>query len=91
MARYQILYWRDIPAQLKAYEGPRPISQALSERFQVEIDRIAMKEGLVGSDEYLDQWQWSEDLERPGTAREVLEEVAGELEAQFDELDGQKE
>ncbi|MBI2504810.1 MAG: virulence factor [Candidatus Latescibacteria bacterium] len=86
MAKYQVLYWRDIPAQLKAYEGKRPISQALSERFQVEIDRIAMKEGLVGTDEYLDQWQWSEAQERPGTAREVLEEVAGELEARFASL-----
>ena len=90
MAKYQVLYWRKIPAQLKAYEGNRPISQPLSERFQVEIDRLAMKEGLVGTDEYLDQWQWSEDQERPGTAREVLEEVAGELEAQFDDLVGGK-
>ena len=91
MAKYQVLYWREIPAQLKAYEGTRPISQALSERFQVEIDRIAMKEGLVGTDEYLDQWQWSEEEERPGTAREVLEEVAAELEAQFDALSGRLE
>lgn len=88
MAKYQVLYWREIPAQLKAYEGNRPISQALSERFQVEIDRVAMKEGLVGTDEYLDRWQWSEDRERPGTAREVLAAVAAELEAQFDELAG---
>ena len=91
MARYQVLYWRDIPAQVKAYEGTRPRSQALSERFQVEIDRVAMKEGLVGTDEYLDQWQWSEEAERPGTAREVLEEVAAELETQFDDLSGQNQ
>lgn len=49
MAKYQMLYGRDIPAQLKAYEGSRPISQLLSERFEVEIDRVSMKEGLVGS------------------------------------------
>ena len=90
MAAYQILYWREIPAQVKAYEGTRPVSQVLSERFQVEIDRIAMKEGLVGTDAYLDQWQWSEDLERPGTAKEVLEEVAAELEAQFEALAGRR-
>ena len=91
MAKYQVLYWREIPAQVKAYEGTRPVSQVLSERFQVEIDRVAMKEGLVGTDEYLDQWQWSEEQERPGTAREVLEEVAAELEAQFDELGGRNQ
>jgi len=49
MAKYQMLYGRDITAQLKAYEGSRPISQPLSERFEVEIDRVSMKEGLVGS------------------------------------------
>ncbi len=90
MAMYQVLYWREIPAQVKAYEGTRPRSQVLSERFQVEIDRIAMKEGLVGTDEYLDQWQWSEDQERPGTAEEVIAEVAEELEAQFEELTGRR-
>jgi hypothetical protein len=89
MARYQVLYWRNIPAQVKAYEGNRPVSRALSERFQVEIDRIAMAEGLAGSDAYLDQWQWSEDRERPGGAAEVLEQVAAELEAQFASLAGQ--
>lgn len=88
MATYQVLYWRHIPAQVKAYEGDRPRSQVLSERFQVEIDRIAMKENLVGTDEYLDQWQWSDDQERPGNAAEVLEEVAAELEAQFEALTG---
>ncbi len=88
MAKYQVLYWRNIPAQVKAYEGKRPVSQALSERFQLEIDRVAMKEGLVGTDEYLDQWQWSETQERPGTVGEVLGEVAGELEARFDDLVG---
>ena len=90
MARYQVLYWRNIPAQVKAYEGDRPTSQVLSERFQVEIDRLAMKEGLVGTDEYLDQWEWSAEQERPGTVREVLDAVAAELEGQFEALAGRK-
>ncbi|MBM3277595.1 MAG: virulence factor [Candidatus Handelsmanbacteria bacterium] len=88
MARYQVLYWRNIPAQVKAYEGKRPVSHPLSERFQVEIDRVAMKEGLSGNDAYLEQWQWSAGQERPGSPREVLEQVALELEAQYETLVG---
>ena len=86
MAVYQILYRRDIPAQLRAFEGRRPVSQPLDERFQQAIDRLAMEEGLEGSDDYLDQWQWSEKRERPGSAGEILAALARELEAEFAHL-----
>ncbi len=86
MAEYQILYWREIPAQIRVFEGRRPVSRPLSERFQLEIDRIAMEEGLEGSDDYLDQWQWTEKRERPGTAAQVLDALAQQLELKFAHL-----
>ena len=64
MIQYQVLYWRDIPAQIKLFAGRRPRSHTLPARFQLAIDRIAMQEGLVGTDAYLDQWHWSEKQER---------------------------
>jgi len=84
MAKYQILYWKEIPAQVKAYDGVRPVSRPLPERYQFEIDRIAMEEGLTGSDEYLNQWHWTAKLDRPGTAAEVLESISQELIALWD-------
>ena len=39
-----------------------------------------MAQGLTGSDAYLEQWRWGELEERPGTAAEVLDAVARELE-----------
>ncbi len=86
MAEYQILYWREIPAQLKAFDGRRPVSRQLPERFQTEIDRVAMEEGLFGSDEYLDQWHWSEKLERSGNAKEVLDALEQEISAKFSQF-----
>jgi hypothetical protein len=84
MARYRILTWRDIPAQIKVYrEGGRPLSVPLPEWYQQEIDRVAMRDGLVGTDEYLAQWQWSGDLEKPGTADEVAETVLAEIEGEW--------
>jgi hypothetical protein len=89
MARYRILSWRDIPAQVKVFEeGRRPLSATLSERWQQEIDRVAMRDGLVGTDDYLSQWEWSQDAERPGSAEDVLAQVVEELEAMFDEVRG---
>jgi len=84
MARYQVLYWKDIPAQVKAAgEDRKTVSRALPERFQEQIDERAMREGLIGSDEYLNQWRWTEKRERAGSAEEVAEAVAREIEQQF--------
>ncbi len=91
MAKYQILYWKDIPAQVKAFDGSRPVSRQLPPSYQIEIDRIAMVDGLAGSDDYLNQWHWSPKLERDGTAQEVLESVVRELLSEWDHRVGQVE
>jgi hypothetical protein len=56
VARVQILYWQDIPSVVKAGD----VKRQLPERFQQEIDRVAMDQGLLGSDAYLEQWEWRE-------------------------------
>ena len=66
MIRYKVLYWRDIPAQIKVYGEGRPVAIPLPDRFQEEIDSVAMREGLAGSEAYLEAWQWSEMREFAG-------------------------
>jgi hypothetical protein len=84
VTRYRILAWRGIPAQVKVYrEDGRAVSVPLSDWFVQEIDRVAMRDGLIGSDEYLEQWKWSEDLEREGSAEEVAAALVAELEAEW--------
>jgi hypothetical protein len=56
------------------------VSRQLPDVFQQEIDAQAMRQGLVGSDEYLEQWAWSDPQERPGDAETVLNELVDELE-----------
>lgn len=78
--RVQVLSWRDIPSLVRATaEDGTQVSRQLPEWFQQEIDRVAMEEGLVGSDAYLEQWAWSEAEEREGDANAVLDEVEAEL------------
>ena len=82
MSRYRILTWGGIPAQIKVYpESGRPRSLELDAWFMQEIDRVATREGIVGADEYLARWEWSRDLERPGSPDEVAAAVTAELEA----------
>jgi hypothetical protein len=85
MAFYRILSGRGIPAQLKVSEdGGRPTSVALPDWFVQEIDRVAMREGIIGSDAYLELWEWGEQLERAGSAAEVAAAVAAEIEAEWE-------
>jgi len=82
MARYQVLYWQDVPSLVKAFgEDGAPRSRQLGAWFQQEIDRRAMAQGLVESDAYLEAWAWGDMQERPGTVDEVLDAVEQELEA----------
>ena len=86
MARYRILSWQDIPSVIKASgDDGVEISRQLPDVFQQEIDAQAMKQGLVGSDEYLEQWAWSEPQERAGQPEAVLDELVAELEAALTE------
>jgi hypothetical protein len=45
---------------------------------------MAMQRGLQGTDDFLEQWHWSDEEERDGPAREVAEAVVAELEAGVD-------
>ena len=83
MAEYKILYWQEIPTQVRVEEGGDEISLELHPRFQEMIDAIATQRGVTGTDQYLEQWHWSDPQERPGSAREVAEALKQELEAQF--------
>jgi hypothetical protein len=87
MATYQILYWHDIPAQVRARDAAARASKPLPERFQEAIDQAAMATGLFGSDEYTGAFRWGERQERAGTAEEVAAAVAAELDAQFAAID----
>ncbi len=86
MATYQVLYWKDIPSVVQASDGSGTVKVQLSERFQALIDFRAMELGMAGTDAYLDQWEHGDEQQRSGTAREVAEAVAAELEGRFAEF-----
>ena len=89
MAKYQILYWKDIPSVVEASDATDSAKVQLSERFQVLIDAVAMKLGLDGTDEYLEQWDHGDEQERAGSARDVADAVARELEQKYGEYRAQ--
>ena len=83
MTIIQIVYWRDIPAQVKVKAGRVRASRQLTDRFQVAIDRAAMRAGLFNADDYLNAWRTADRPEREGEPEAVAEAVAAELEAGY--------
>jgi len=81
----RVLYWQEIPSLIRvtADDGAQ-LSRQLPDSFQQEIDRVAMEQGLVGSDAYLEQFVWHELDSRDGAPNDVLDAVESELVAARD-------
>jgi cobalamin-dependent methionine synthase I len=81
-ATYQVLYWKDIPSQVKAWDENGETKTELAPRFAERIDAAAQKLGLTDEESYTAQYHWSEEQERAGSAAQVAAVVRGELEAE---------
>ena len=82
VARVQILRWQDVPSVVKAFDDDgTSVSAQLPDWFQQEIDRRAMEQGLIGSDEYLEAFRWGDAQERPEAPEGVVEAIAAEFRA----------
>jgi hypothetical protein len=81
VATYKILYWQEIPTQIRAEDDSDDVNLMLDPRFMAQVDLLAAKLGLQAADDYLAQWRWSEEADRDGSAQEVAEAVKSELEA----------
>jgi hypothetical protein len=77
-----VIWWRDIPAQVVAKDGRRASKIVLHPRFQVAIDKAAVKAGKRAMDDYIAEWRktqepCSDDLET------VAADEAARLEAAY--------
>jgi hypothetical protein len=77
------IWWRDIPMQVVAKDGRQAHKIVLHPRFQVAVDRAAMKAGKKSASDYVEEMRRSarpcgEDLEAEATGE------ASRLEATYD-------
>ena len=83
-----LVFWRDIPAQVLVRRGRDKAKVMLSNRFQVAIDRAAMRAGRGGSEQYLEDWRRETSLsETQGTLSDVAASIASEIEKRFSDED----
>jgi methanogenic corrinoid protein MtbC1 len=83
VSRVQILYWRDLPSQVKAWDDHEEVKLDLPTRFISRIDAAAHELGLTAGDDYMAQFQWGEEEERPGIPGEVAAALRQELETKY--------
>jgi len=81
VATYKILYWQEIPTQIRVEDDSDTVTAMLDGRFMALVDAQAMKEGLTETDAFLDAWHWSDEEEREGSVHEVAAALKAELEA----------
>ncbi len=79
MASVRVLYWQEIPSVVQV----GAVKRQLPAWFQQEIDRVAMQEGLLGSDAYLEHWAWRDLGDREGADADIAEAVEAELVAAY--------
>jgi hypothetical protein len=83
VTRVRVLRWRGIPLQVKARDSDGTHAGALADWFTEHVDRVAMADGLYGTDAYLEQFKWSSWSEREGTAADAVVALIAELEAEW--------
>lgn len=84
MPKLIIISWRDIPSQVIAKKGRKTEKVMLPERFQVAIDRAAMRAGKGTSDAYMEDWS-RQQKDAEGDLKTLASETANALIAQFPE------
>ena len=87
MTTYQILYWYEIPTQVRAKEGRKRVSKPLPDRFMESVDKAAMAAKVTADDAYLRGFKWSTAQEREGTPQEVADTVYEEVVAEYETID----
>ena len=81
MATVDILYWHDIPLQVRVRAGRDRASQPLPQRFQEAADNAAMLAGVIGDDAYTEGLRWEASANGKAHPTEIAQQVAAEIAA----------
>lgn len=85
MAQLQVVYWRDIPAQVIVKAGRRNVAKReLSLRFTEAIDMCAMRTGAAETDDYLAEWRRADPVEVSDDLEAEADKATEALEADYD-------
>ena len=85
MAQLQIVYWRDIPAQVMVKAGRRnQAKRELPLRFTEAIDMAAMRTGAAETDDYLAEWRRGDPIQVGDDLEAEAQQAMDAIENEYD-------
>ena len=82
MAKYRVMYWRDIPQSFTVEGDGRTVKMELSQKIQNKIDAYAMVIGATSTSDYAKEYKRGQWIERDGSLEEVVDTLLVELEVE---------
>ena len=82
MGKMITIYWRDIHSHVIYKLGREKYKKQLNPKFEIAIDRAAMRAGKGSSDAYMSEWR-RETVAIQGDPQELVDNLVNELENQF--------
>ena len=82
MAKYRVMYWKEIPQSFTVEGDGRTVKKELSQKIQNKIDAYAMVIGATSTTDYARQYKRGQWIEREGTPEDVAEALLAELESE---------
>ena len=86
MTKLSVLYWQNIPTLVEAKDGKGVQKVELSKRFSELVDIVAMRKGLVGTDEYLINWKRKRLPISDKAAKQCVLELVEDFENRYEEI-----
>ena len=86
MTKIFVLFWQDIPTVIEARDTTGVEKAELSKRFSELVDLIAMKKGLVGTDDYLQNWKKKKFPSTEKTAKKIILELSKHFESKYEDI-----
>jgi hypothetical protein len=83
MTKYQIIYWRDIPVQVRARNRRSRHTQPLSTRFQQAVHRAAFRAKAINGFDYIEEWRTTDWQEQAAAAVDIIVTIADSLEKAY--------
>lgn len=81
MAKYRVMYWKEIPQSFTVEGDGVVIKKELSQKVQNRIDAYAMAIGATSTADYAREYKRGPWIEREGAAEEIAAALLSELEA----------
>ncbi|MFL2803221.1 MAG: virulence factor [Paracoccaceae bacterium] len=86
MTKVSVLFWQDIPTVIEARDLTGIEKVELSKRFSELVDLVAMKKGLIGTDDYLQNWKKKRLPSTEKSAKQAVLEMSKYFERKYKDI-----